>query len=173
MAEVMGYAPLIAPQATNCAAPDTGNMGTFSVAYDDTESSCRLLILLPMIPSSLLQIPSSLIITSPLPSAHTEVFARYGNEAQKRKYLVPLLNGEIRSSFAMTEFGGTFFVPCPSFLCSFFFLIRVAMEKMAVMHRLIVDCALALAQWLARMLPICEGRLGGKVMRSLLTLING
>lgn len=28
---------------------------------------------------------------------------RYGNEAQQREWLVPLLRGDIRSAFAMTE----------------------------------------------------------------------
>lgn len=38
-------------------------------------------------------------------TGNMEVFARYGNEDQKAKYLRPLLEGKIRSSFAMTEFG--------------------------------------------------------------------
>jgi acyl-CoA dehydrogenase len=53
MAEIMGHAPLICPQATNCAAPDTGNM---------------------------------------------EVLARYANPEQQKKYLLPLLDGQIRSA---------------------------------------------------------------------------
>ena len=57
MAEYLGKS-LCASEATNCAAPDTGNM---------------------------------------------EVFAKYGTQEHKDKWLKPLLDGKIRSAFLMTE----------------------------------------------------------------------
>jgi acyl-CoA dehydrogenase len=58
LAEITGRSPWIAPEVTNCAAPDTGNM---------------------------------------------EIIAEFGTPEQQERWLVPLLDGEIRSCFSMTE----------------------------------------------------------------------
>jgi acyl-CoA dehydrogenase len=58
VAEITGWSPVIAPEAINCGAPDTGNMETLML---------------------------------------------FGTDDQKRRWLDPLLEGEIRSGFAMTE----------------------------------------------------------------------
>ena len=58
LAELTGWSPEIAPEALNCAAPDTGNM---------------------------------------------EILHLFGTEQQRQDWLEPLLAGEIRSAFSMTE----------------------------------------------------------------------
>jgi acyl-CoA dehydrogenase len=58
LAEITGWSPALAPEALNCAAPDTGNM---------------------------------------------EVLAEFGSPEQQDRWLLPLLDGTIRSAFCMTE----------------------------------------------------------------------
>ena len=58
LAEITGWSPDIAPEAINCAAPDTGNM---------------------------------------------ELLDMFATDDQKKQWLQPLLDGQIRSAFAMTE----------------------------------------------------------------------
>jgi acyl-CoA dehydrogenase len=58
LAEITGWSPDLAPEAINCAAPDTGNM---------------------------------------------ELLDMFGTDEQKKQWLQPLLDGQIRSAFAMTE----------------------------------------------------------------------
>ncbi|HKN96886.1 MAG TPA: acyl-CoA dehydrogenase family protein [Pseudonocardiaceae bacterium] len=58
LAEITGHSPALAPEALNCAAPDTGNM---------------------------------------------EVLSMFGTPEQQATWLKPLLDGQIRSAFCMTE----------------------------------------------------------------------
>lgn len=58
VAEITGWSPVIAPEAINCQAPDSGNM---------------------------------------------ETLHHFATDEQRRRWLEPLMRGEIRSAFAMTE----------------------------------------------------------------------
>ena len=72
---MLGRGGQLASEAVNCSAPDTGNMG--------------MLLLLD--------------VTHVMTRYFAEVLARYASPEQQKKWLIPLLNGEIRSAFSMTE----------------------------------------------------------------------
>ena len=77
MAEVLGRGGPMASQVVNCSAPDTGNMGALALRCSPHRHSASQL--------------------------QTEVLARYGSSEQQKQWLEPLLDGKIRSAFAMTE----------------------------------------------------------------------
>jgi acyl-CoA dehydrogenase len=83
LCEIMGRS-FFAPEVFNCSAPDT--------------VQCRLASLSPCVLYRLGTLTPWLGV-----QGNMEVLVRYGSAEQKQKWLAPLLNGEIRSGFAMTE----------------------------------------------------------------------
>ena len=83
-------------EVMNCSAPDTGNIGKNI-----------------MLSGAVWLMPLAAYIFYP------EVLARYGNAEQQKRWLIPLLNGEIRSAFAMTERFGAFRVTDQRAVCQF------------------------------------------------------
>lgn len=100
MAEVMGRCPF-SPEIFNCSAPDTGGRGHVGVAMGMWGGfPCGVGFhftsqLGSLIPSRPLPLPSH--------TGNMEVLYLYGSASQRKQWLEPLLRGEIRSCFSMTE----------------------------------------------------------------------
>ncbi|CAI5483439.1 unnamed protein product [Closterium sp. Yama58-4] len=93
-----------APELFNCSAPDTGNMEVWingirllraRLSNLDYAHVCKEM-------GKSVWAPELFNCSAP-DTGNMEVLLRYGNEQQQREWLVPLLEGKIRSCFAMTE----------------------------------------------------------------------
>ncbi|KAL5996203.1 putative acyl-CoA dehydrogenase ibr3 [Asimina triloba] len=98
LCEIMGRS-VWAPQVFNCGAPDTGNM-EWSPG-DEPRERRRNRHIVPRVSQ---QDVREGVIRKSLNIVHLlQVLLRYGTKEQQKEWLIPLLEGRIRSGFAMTE----------------------------------------------------------------------